>query len=119
MNYIELEIGGEKRGAKLGLGFLEKVQTKLNMNLQEISDKAQKEAFTFIPTILYHSLAFNCERAKKEQDFDLYDVLDWCTDMGAFKEGSELLKFWNAFNESIIKQVPDQVEKTEEKAKKK
>jgi hypothetical protein len=107
MNYIELEIGGKKRGAKLGLGLLQKMQENMDINLAEIDEKSKKDAFTFIPNVLFHALAFNCERAGQEVDFDLYDVLDWCSDIGAYKEGSEVLKFWDAFTKSLSKQAPD------------
>ena len=110
MNYIKLNIGGAERGAKLGIGFLEKVMKGEDITLQTLFNKVEVEAFTFLPKLLYYSLAYNCERAKENVDFDLDDVFDWTDEIGI--NSDEYLKFQVAFYNSIKTHLPQEAQES-------
>lgn len=76
MNYIKLNIGGKERGAKLGLGFLDRVQKEEGLTFDEVLNKANT------PTLLFHSLAYNVERSGEKLDFNKHDVYDWLDEIG-------------------------------------
>lgn len=107
MNYIKLNLGGRERGAKLGLGFLTKIQEVLNMNLDEINQEISKDIFKMTPTIIYQSLIFNCERAKETPDFDFYDVCDWISGEAFSSENGVVKTFYKAYFDSISVLLPE------------
>ena len=93
MNYININIGGKERGCKLGLGFLERVQKEENVTLEDIFNKVNTA------TLLFHSLAYNCERTKEERLFDKYDVYDWIDEIGL--NNNTIIDFQIAFFNSF------------------
>ena len=106
MNYVKLFIGGAERGAKLGIGFLEKVMKGEDISLQTLFSKIESEAFTFLPKLLFYALVYNCERAGEKVDFNLDDVYDWTDEIGINSE--EFLKFQVAFYNSIKTHLPQE-----------
>lgn len=106
MNYVQLNLGGKDRSAKLGLGFLEKAMKGENLSIQELFQKIESEAFTFLPTLLYYSLAYNCDRAKQTVDFEKEDVFDWIDEVGI--NSDEFKKFQIAFFQSIKVHLPEE-----------
>ena len=106
MNYVKLFIGGAERGAKLGIGFLEKVMKGEDISLQTLFSKIEVEAFTFFPKLLYYALAYNCERAGEKVDFNLGDVFDWTDEIGINSE--EYLRFQVALFNSIKTHLPQE-----------
>lgn len=99
MNYVKVLLGGKERGAKLGLGFLERVQKQEQVTLEEIFSKVNTA------TLLYHSMAYNCERTREEVDFDKYDVYDWIDEVGLQSE--IVLDFQIAFFDSFKTHLDD------------
>ena len=110
MNYVKLFIGGAERGAKLGIGFLEKVMKGEDISLQSLFSKIGVEPLTFLPKLLYYALAYNCERAKENVDFDLNDVFDWTDEIGINSE--EYMKFQVAFYNSIKTHLPQEAQES-------
>ena len=110
MNYVKLFIGGAERGAKLGIGFLEKVMKGEDITLQTLFNKVEVEAFTFLPKLLYYALAYNCERAGEKVDFNLGDVFDWTDEIGI--NSDEYLKFQVAFYNSIKTHLPQEAQES-------
>ena len=110
MNYIKLNIGGAERGAKLGIGFLEKVMKGEDITLQTLFNKVEVEAFTFLPKLLYYALAYNCERAGEKVDFNLGDVFDWTDEIGI--NSDEYLKFQVTFYNSIKTHLPQEAQES-------
>ena len=106
MNYVKLFIGGAERGAKLGIGFLEKVMKGEDISLQTLFSKIEVEAFTFLPKLLFYALSYNCERAGEKVDFKLGDVFDWTDEIGINSE--EYMKFQVAFYNSIKTHLPQE-----------
>ena len=106
MNYVKLFIGGAERGAKLGIGFLEKVMKGEDISLQTLFNRIGVEPLTFLPRLLYYALAYNCERAKENVDFDLNDVFDWTDEIGINSE--EYMRFQIAMYNSIKTHLPQE-----------
>lgn len=87
-NYTEIEIGGEKRGAKLGTLILKKVCERLQITPDELFKKLSGNDLLFtIPELLYESLVLNCKNKGVEFKNSLDDVFDWIDEVGGV--GSE------------------------------
>lgn len=91
MNYVELDLGGKKRGAKLGIGYLRFVTDEKGITLdeffktfQEMASGKNLEMLYTVIDLLYKSLLYNCKRKREEPDFDYDDVLEWIDDDGGF-----------------------------------
>ena len=85
MNYLELEIGGEKRGLKLGLGYLKHVTDAKKIKLDELFTLLRDsgaEALFLVPELIFLSLEYNYKRKKEAPEFDQDDVFDWIDDAG-------------------------------------
>lgn len=121
MNYIELELGGKKRGAKLGLGFLRTVTESKKITIEELFKSIEgSTAVFFITELIYHSFAYNCKRKGQDVDFDLDDVFDWIDESGgvsseAYKKFLEAL--FASIGVDLGKEVPQKrvAKKAEEK----
>lgn len=117
MNYIELELGGKKRGAKLGIGYLRFATNEKKITLDELFESFQKmstdsslESVYMIIDLIYLSLIYNCNRKKEDPDFDIDDVFDWIDEEGGFTS-NVCQEFMKALTSSIIvdqgKQQPE------------
>lgn len=103
MNYIELEIGGKKRGLKLGLGYLKHVTASKKISLDEffkLLSESGSEALLLVPELIFLSLEYNYKRKKETLDFDQEDVFDWIDDAGGVN--SEVYK---TFMESLTQSL--------------
>lgn len=100
MNYIKLNIGGEERGAKLGLGFIRFFSESENTDVATIFESTEgPNALIFIPKAIYYSLAYNCQRKGETADFTIDDVFDWIDEIGP--SSPEVLKWIEAFGQSF------------------
>ena len=103
MNYIELEIGEEKRGLKLGLGYLKHVTNTKKITLDELFNllkDAGSEALFLIPELIFLSLEYNCKRKNETPGFDQDDVFDWIDEAGGVN--SDIYKtFMESLTESL------------------
>ena len=83
MNYVELDLGGKKRGAKLGTLVLRRVCESKKMTPDELFQALQGTGAIFaIPELIYHSLVFNCDKKGEKADFSEEDVFDWIDAVG-------------------------------------
>lgn len=101
MNYIELDLGKKKRGAKLGIGYLRHVTESKKISLDELFKSIEGlNAVLLIPELIYLSLSYNATRKKEKFEYSLDDIFDWIDDDGGVK-GDECQKFINAFTQSL------------------
>jgi len=112
MNKIILNIGGEDREFRFGLGFIGNLLDSENISMNEIDGKLAENPFKWIPLIMYHSCAYAVKRTGNIPLFDSEDVADWIDESGGMASES-VTAFFKAFNESLTKNVP------EDKSKKK
>ncbi|HAY3545167.1 TPA: hypothetical protein JRX92_003578 [Elizabethkingia anophelis] len=99
MNYTKINIGGKERGAKLGLGFLERITKAEGVSLQELFTKFEQDVLFFLPKMIYYSVLYNDERAGNKADYNLDDVFDWIDEIGINSE--PVMSFIEAFKKSI------------------
>lgn len=104
MKQIVLEIGGEKRTFHFGLGFLGNLIEKEKIQFYEIDEKIKGNPFTWMPLIMYYSLAWGYTRRNEFVPFDAFDVTDWVDELGL--GNSVVSDFFEAFRQSLIKDVP-------------
>lgn len=106
MKYIQIEIGGKKRGCKLGLGFLGEVIDDLGNDVSEIVEGLKKNPYKMIPILMYHSMVYNLKSKGKNPSFTIYDVTDWIEEEEKGFNSDKVVDFLKAFTASIVKDVP-------------
>jgi hypothetical protein len=104
MKQIELELGGEKRTFYFGLGFLGNLLEKENISIGEIDQKIIDNPFKWMPLIMYYSCAFGYNRKNENPPFDVFDITEWVDEAGI--DGTIVIDFFNAFRQSLVKDVP-------------
>jgi hypothetical protein len=104
MKQIELELGGEKRTFYFGLGFLGNLLEKENISIGEIDQKIIDNPFKWMPLIMYYSCAFGYTRKNENPPFDVFDITEWVDEAGI--DGTIVIDFFNAFRQSLVKDVP-------------
>lgn len=101
MNYIELDLGGKKRGAKLGIGYLKSVTDTKKMTLDEVFKSVEGSgAILVIPELIYLSLAYNAKRKKEIFEYTEEDVFDWIDEAGGVSS-NVYQEFISAFTSSL------------------
>ena len=118
MNYIELEIGGEKRGFRLGLGFLGGLLEDMDIGMTELSNKLSKNPFKTIPLMMYHSAICDLERKGEPVDFTKFDIIDWIEELEGGFENKVVVDFLNAFTKSMTKDIPKEEKSDKKKVRK-
>lgn len=119
MNYIELELGGKKRGAKLGLLFLENAQKSENKNIQELFEELMQRSIFYAPKLIYHALVTNCQIKGETVDFTLENVYDWVEESGLQGEKNQVAIFVQAFADNVTKLFPSEESEGKKKPLKK
>jgi hypothetical protein len=79
--------------------------------MTEIDAKLAENPFKWIPLIMFHSCAYGFKRKGQFAPFDAYSFADWIDEVGMDSE--VVTSFFQAFMESLTKDVP------EDKSKKK
>jgi hypothetical protein len=104
MKQIELELGGEKRTFYFGLGFLGNLLEKENISIGEIDQKIIDNPFKWMPLIMYYSCAWGYTRKNEHPPFNVVNIIDWVDEAGI--DGTIVIDFFNAFRQSLVKDVP-------------
>ncbi len=115
MKQIELELGGEKRTFYFGLGFLGNLIEKENLSFEEIDQKLASNPFKWIPLIMYYSCAWGFNRKNENTPFDVFDITEWIDEAGI--ESAVVVDFFQAFRQSLVKDVPPTNDKKQAKKK--
>ena len=118
MKRIELIINKQKYVFVFGLGFLGELLDKLDLGIDEIANKMVKNPFKYIPIVMFHSAAYNLEREEKEVTFNQHTFEDGLEADGGVNTKS-VEDFMKAFTKSLIKDVPEEESKGNNKAAKK
>ena len=111
MKQITLNIGGEDRVFYFGLGFLGNLLETENISMTEIDAKLAENPFKWIPLIMFYSCAYGFKRKGEFAPFDAFDLAEWIDEVGM--DSDVVTSFFEAFMESLTKDVP------EDKSKKK
>lgn len=108
MKQIELELGEEKRTFYFGLGFLGNLLEKENISINEIDEKLVNNPFKWMPLIMYYSLVYGYTRKNEYAPFDAFQVSEWVDEVGM--DNTVIIDFFNAFRQSLTKDVPENKE---------
>lgn len=126
MKQITLNIGGQDRVFYFGLGFLGNLLETENIEFHEIDEKIKSNPFKWMSLIMYHSLAYGYIRENKDVVFSKFDVSDWIDDCEEYETieveifnqetfitdkikqqiKAPVNKFFTAFRQSLVKNVP-------------
>lgn len=107
--YIQLNLGGQKRGFKVGLYVIGELTKSLNIPIGDIEKAFTERPLESIANLLYHSAAYNCIRKGEDVDFTLLDVYEWIDEAGL--ESQEIQDFIKAVTDSFNKHVPEKKKK--------
>jgi hypothetical protein len=116
MKQITLNIGGQDRIFCFGLGFLGNLLEVENIAFHEIDEKIKENPFKWIPLIMFHSCSFGYIKNNETIPFNKYVFSDWIDELGVDNE--VVTNFFNAFTQSLTKDVPKQLEDKKKVAKK-
>jgi hypothetical protein len=84
-NYIQKELGGQKRGLKFTIGTVLIAKDLAGTDVENVPADLQE-----IALIVYSALLNNCRSKKTEPDFTLKEVGEWVMDFGSLREIKEI-----------------------------
>ena len=90
----------------------------MDLGVDEVQGKIQKNPFKIVPLLMYHSAKYAQERVGKEPQYSLIDLTD-VIDAGGGIRGEGVVKFLQAFTDSLLKGVPKEPEVSGDGPKKK
>lgn len=106
---MKLTINKKQLDFSLGLGFLGELLEQLDLGLDELLIKIDKNPFKYIPLAMYHSAKYALESEDKEVDFTKNDFTKWIDKDGALTDKNvSVIKFLSEFQKSIYKDVPNE-----------
>jgi len=105
MNKIDLTINKRKLTCSFGLGFIGELLDDLDMTLNEVVEKLNKNPFKFVPLLMFKSAEYTLLSKGEEVTFTKYTLMDDIDKDGGL-DGESLVKFLHAFTESLSKGVP-------------
>lgn len=107
--YIQIELGGVKRGVKFGNRALLDMVAKHNLNENSVFN------FDLICDLVWFGLLNNCMVNRSEPDFTNEDVIIWCDDLSneTIKEVTEI--FINSYNGTLGETKPAKTTATKKK----
>lgn len=101
MNYIELEIGGEKRGFRFGLGCLGEMLDVLNIGMDDLQAYINRNPIKGIPVAIYCAAKCHLEDKDQKPDFSKNDVSDWILELEGGIGGPDVEKLMGEFAKSL------------------
>ena len=108
---MKLTINKQELDFVVGLGFLGELLDNLDMGLDDLLIKIDKNPFKYIPLMMYNSAKYSLELEDKEVEFTKADFFKWIDDDGAITDKNvSVIKFVKLFNDSIFKDVPKEDE---------
>ena len=117
MNRIKLKLKGREFDFTFGLGFLGELLDVLDISIDEVVGKLNRNPFKMIPFLMYRSAKYSFELEGKDFDYTILDFITWIEEEGGFTSKS-VESFLVAFTNSMTKGVPVEEEITDEPKKK-
>lgn len=118
MNYIEVEIGGKKRGFTFGLGFLGDILEYFNTDVVGFVRLTESNPFKAVPAILYFAHRYTVRKNGGAVDFELIDVDGWIEELENSYANEKVDTILGVLIESMKKHIPGLAEISEEPKKK-
>ena len=117
MNRIKLKLKGREFDFTFGLGFLGELLDDLDMSMQDVGARIDKNPYKMIPFLMYRSAKYSDELEGKDFDYTILDFITWIEEEGGVF-GNVASKFVIALTNSITKGIPVEEEITDEPKKK-
>ena len=105
MNSIKLKIHNREIEFIFGLAFMGEVLETLDMSIDEVVKKLDKNPFLTIPTLMFISSKSAKEEIGEEVDFTPRELINWIDESGGLGQDA-VVKFLNTFTASLTKNVP-------------
>ena len=100
MNKIELKIGSKTYIFFFGLGFLGELIEEMNVTLESLMEKINRNPFKYLPLMMFRSIEYGYTRKGQVIDFNQYDFADILQNNGGINS-DEVVSFLEAFTKSI------------------
>lgn len=107
MKPIKISVNGQDYAATLGLGFLGEILDVLDLDYTVLLEKYEKNPFKYVPLLMFHAIKWEADEAGEPIDFTLKEFRGWIDADGGL-QNKAMLKFSEAFIQSIIKDVPQE-----------
>ena len=106
MNEIVIDLGNTRQGFRFGTWVLGELQEHLNISVEEVEDKINKNPFKTLPLLFYYSAVLYNKHQKQPIDFEEHDVHNWIDQAGGF-DSNPVMKILETFNNSMTKNAPE------------
>ena len=105
MKEVKLTINKNKLTFPFGLGYLGECMENLDLSVQEIGAKLDKNPFKWIPVLMHESHKYQCELDDVKLKFSLKELVKFLDN----DKGNVMMnKFLIAFIKSLTKDIPKQ-----------
>lgn len=112
-----LKIGGKEIRCSLGLAFLGELLDELDMSIDDVGEKVQKNPFRMIPVMITTSHKVASELDGIDPIINLKEVVALLEEHGGIAN-TEVVRFLEVWTESMTKGVPKSESKSTEPKKK-
>lgn len=116
---IDVSFGEKILTFHFGLSFLGYFYKKYDLDVVGLYEKMQKETYTFIPKLMFESYKHNLDRQGKEAEITELELMDLIDETGGLHDDNgSSAKFLDAFINSILVRLGQDVKKDETSKKK-
>ena len=117
---MKLKINNKELEFNLGLGFLGELIDITGKSLDDVLLQIDKNPYKYIPLAMYCSVKYAYESKGKELDFTKFEFVEWVDNDGGLTDKNEsAIKFLEAFQDSLFKDVPKEDDVKDDTSKKK
>ncbi len=117
MKSIKLVIAKKEIDFHFGLGFLGELFDKEDTSLEQLIKDIEKNIVKHLPPVMLQSAKYAALRKGEKFDLSLFDIIDLIDDDGGL-QSKATLEFYNAFIQSLTKNVPEEPKKEDDSEKK-
>lgn len=106
---IKLTVHKKEIDFIFGLGFMGEVLETLDLSIDEVVKKLERNPFLMVPTLMFISAKSAKEETGDEIDFTPKELINWIDESGGLGQDS-VVTFLNTFTKSLVKDVPKEKE---------
>lgn len=117
MNIIKLKYKEKEITFSLGLYFVGEIQFVYDMDIEKVVNSLDKNPLKFLPEFMYYSAKTHKELNGEAFEMTKGQMISLISEDGGINSKNSIA-FLEAFNNSLIKNVPETDEKIEENEKK-
>lgn len=107
---MKIKLNNREFDCSFGLGFLGELIDVLDISYDELFNRYEKNPIKYVPVIMYESVKYALDG---EIDFTKKEFMQWIDNEGGLSN-KELVRFSQAFLDSIVKNVPEEKEAEQE-----